>query len=53
MCIRDRVAVVPGTAFNCDTEMPTDSIRLNYSTPTCEQIERGIKILASEVRKML
>lgn len=48
-----KVAVVPGTAFNCDTEMPTDSIRLNYSTPSCEQIERGIKILASEVRKML
>ena len=48
-----KVAVVPGTAFNCDTEMPTDSIRLNYSTPSCEQSERGIKILASEVRKML
>jgi transcriptional regulators containing a DNA-binding HTH domain and an aminotransferase domain (mocR family) and their eukaryotic orthologs len=51
--LEKKVAVVPGTAFNCDTEMPTDSIRLNYSTPTCEQIERGIKILASEVRKML
>ncbi len=51
--LEKKVAVVPGTAFNCDTEMPTDSIRLNYSTPSCGQIVHGVKILASEVRKML
>ena len=43
--LAEKVAVVPGTAFNCDTEAPSNSFRLNYSTPSCEQIERGIKIL--------
>ncbi len=40
------VFVVPGTAFNCDTNAPSDSFRLNYSVPTDEEIEKGIKILA-------
>ena len=40
-----KVAVVPGTAFNCDTEAYSDSFRLNYSTPSDEQIIRGIEIL--------
>jgi len=43
--LANKVAVVPGTAFNCDTLAPSDSIRLNYSTPSDEQIVRGINIL--------
>ncbi len=43
--LKNEVAVVPGTAFNCDTEAPSDSFRLNYSTPSDEQIVRGIEIL--------
>ena len=39
------VAVVPGNAFLVDENQPCASIRLNYSTPTDEQIEKGVKIL--------
>ena len=43
--IEKKVAVVPGTAFNCDTEAPSPAFRLNYSTPSDEQIIEGIKRL--------
>lgn len=39
------VAVVPGNAFLIDENAPCSCIRLNYSTPTDEQIEEGVKIL--------
>ena len=44
-CIEKKVAVVPGAAFNCDEEAPSPSFRLNYSTPSDEQIIEGIKRL--------
>ena len=47
-----KVAVVPGTAFNCDTEAPSDSFRLNYSTPSDENIVKGIGILSDLAREM-
>lgn len=47
-----KVAVVPGTAFNCDTEAPSDSFRLNYSMPSDEDIVRGVKILSDLAREM-
>ncbi len=47
-----KVAVVPGTAFNCDTEAPSDSFRLNYSMPSDEDIVRGIGILSDLAREM-
>ncbi|MBQ4353716.1 MAG: PLP-dependent aminotransferase family protein [Clostridia bacterium] len=47
-----KVAVVPGTAFNCDTEAPSDSFRLNYSTPSDEDIVRGIGILSELAKEM-
>lgn len=40
------IFVVPGTAFNCDTNAPSSSFRLNYSVPSDEEIEKGIKILS-------
>ena len=43
--IEKKVAVVPGTAFNCDIEAPSPSFRLNYSTPSDEQIIEGVKRL--------
>lgn len=48
-----KVAVVPGTAFNCDTEAPSRSFRLNYSMPSDEQIEEGVKRLAETVKSMM
>lgn len=48
-----KVFVVPGTAFNCDESAPSDSFRLNYSTPSNEDIERGTKILGEILTEML
>lgn len=50
--IERKVAVVPGTAFNCDTSAPSDSFRLNYSMPSDEEIVRGIGILSDLAREM-
>lgn len=47
------VFVVPGTAFSADTEEESRSFRLNYSMPSDEEIERGIKILADIAKEML
>lgn len=40
-----KVFVVPGTTFNCDLSAPSQSFRLNYSTPSNEEIKKGIAIL--------
>lgn len=47
------VFVVTGAAFNCDMSAPTHSFRLNYSMPSDENIDRGIKILADIIRDMM
>ena len=51
--VAKKVAVVPGSAFNCDTEAPSNSFRLNYSTPTDEQIVSGIQTLGEIAREYL
>ncbi len=48
-----KVAVVPGQAFNCDTTAPSQCFRLNYSTPSDEQIIAGVGYLCDAVRSML
>ncbi|MNC79675.1 hypothetical protein D3C75_1322180 [compost metagenome] len=40
------VAVVPGNAFLIREDEPCNAFRLNYSTPSDEQIKKGIEILA-------
>ena len=40
-----KVAVVPGTAFLVDESKKTQWFRINFSTPSSEQIEKGIEIL--------
>lgn len=40
------VAVVPGVAFSAESSDYFNAFRLNYSTPSDEQIIRGIEILA-------
>lgn len=47
------VAVVPGNTFLCDTEGSINAVRLNYSTPSDEEIVRGCEILAKVAREML
>jgi len=45
------VAVVPGTAFLVDESEPCNAIRLNFSTPSDEQIVKGIKILGQVLKQ--
>lgn len=51
-CSEKNVFVVPGAAFLPDESEPTRSFRLNYSMPSDEEIERGIKLLAQVVEEM-
>ncbi len=50
--IEKKVAVVPGQAFNCDENAPSRCFRLNYSTPSDEQIVTGVARLAEAVKEM-
>lgn len=51
--VRDyKVAVVPGNAFCIKESDKTSSFRLNFSTPTNQQISEGMEILASMTREM-
>lgn len=43
--VQSKVAIVPGSAFLPTDNEKTQSFRLNYSTPTDEQIVKGIEIL--------
>lgn len=45
--IANKIAVVTGTSFNPIQGGPSDSIRLNYSTPSDEQIVEGVKRLSA------
>lgn len=43
--VLNKVCVVPGNAFLTDDTQPCSSFRINYSTPTNENLVRGIEIL--------
>lgn len=43
--VQNKVCVVPGNAFLTDENESCQSFRINFSTPTDEQLEKGIKIL--------
>ena len=45
--VHKKVAVVPGNAFLADEKGVSHSFRLNFSTPTDEQIDRGVEILGN------
>ena len=53
MAMAKKVAVVPGQTFNSDPNSPSQSFRLNYSTPSDEQIVTGVASLCEAVRAML
>lgn len=48
-----QIAVVPGNAFLVDESAKTSSFRMNFSTPTDEQIIKGTEILGGMTREML
>ncbi|MGN1304550.1 MAG: PLP-dependent aminotransferase family protein [Oscillospiraceae bacterium] len=47
-----KVAVVPGTAFLIHESEKTSSFRLNFSTPTDEQLVKGCEILGKLSKEM-
>ncbi len=51
--LEKKVAVVPGATFNADPAAPSQSFRLNYSTPSDEDIVRGCEILGDVAREMI
>ena len=47
-----KIAVVPGSAFLVSDSEPTTSFRINFSTPTDEQIVKGCEILGRLSKEM-
>ncbi len=47
-----KVAVVPGTAFLVSEEEKTSSFRINFSTPTDEQIIKGCELIGALSKEM-
>lgn len=50
--LRHRVAVVPGTAFLCDPCGTSRSFRVNYSTPSDDEIREGCRRLGETARAL-
>lgn len=51
--VKRKVAVVPGNAFNADESAVSHSFRINFSTPTNEQIDKGCEILGKCAKELL
>lgn len=51
--VENKVATVPGTAFTVDTTAVSHCFRMNYSTPTDEQIIKGMEILGKVAKDYL
>ncbi len=51
--VERKVCVVPGTAFLADENESSDAFRINFSTPTNEQLEKGITILGELIKDMM
>ncbi len=51
--LEKKVCVVPGTAFLTDENEPCDAFRINFSTPTDEQLTKGIELLGEAIREMI
>ena len=48
--VQRKVCVVPGNAFLTDENEPCQAFRINYSTPTDDQLVRGVEILGQLIR---
>ena len=51
--IKNKVCVVPGNAFLTNESEECHTFRVNFSTPTDEQLEKGIKLLAKTAEKYI
>ncbi len=50
--VKNKVCVVPGTAFLTDENEFSHDFRINFSTPTDEQLKKGIEILGELTQKL-
>lgn len=50
--VKNKVAVVPGTAFMPNDTDRTQCFRLNFSTPTDEQLIKGVEILGGLAKQI-
>lgn len=50
--VKNKVAVVPGTAFMPNDTDKTQCFRLNFSTPTDEQLVKGVEILGGLAKQI-
>ena len=50
--VKNKVAVVPGTAFVPNDTDKTQCFRLNFSTPTDEQLVKGVEILGGLAKQI-
>ena len=46
-CLRQKVALVPGNAFQVDENAPCQSFRMNFSSPSQENIRLGVRRMAA------
>lgn len=49
--VDNKVAVVPGSAFMVDDAAPCQYVRLNFSTPSDENIKKGVEIMGTVLRE--
>ena len=52
-CMEQKLMIVPGATFNCDVTEGSMSFRLNYSTPSDEQIKEGVTRLGRVAREFV
>ena len=52
-CMAQKLMIVPGATFNCDVTEGSMSFRLNYSTPSDEQIVEGVARLGRVAREFV
>lgn len=48
-----KVCVVPGNAFLTDSALPCDSFRINFSTPTDDELTQGIRIIGEVAKEFI
>lgn len=51
--INRKVCVVPGSAFLPDETQPCSNFRINFTTPTDEQLKKGIRIMGELAREVI
>ena len=52
-CMAEKLMIVPGATFNCDVTEGSMSFRLNYSTPSDQQIVAGVARLGKVAREFV